>query len=231
MKLDIMRMGTKSSGFVYQKKVIKHGTHDQSTHNPHKGGGGGNQSSEYPTSKSHPELKDAISDYVVQYPKEVGHTIMNGTLREQQGYDNVTPEYRDDINSRITQMDKLVELSPALTENTTTFRGIGSGFAQELREKGIGAKYTDNGFTSVSLDKDVAGGFPSLPSGNIMEIVLPTGIKAINPSRFFTSGRIGDTELKREKELILGRGTNFEVLSIEDSPYGFGNLFKVGIKQ
>ena len=40
MKLDIMRMGTKSSGFVYQKKVTKHGTHDQSSHNPHKGGRG-----------------------------------------------------------------------------------------------------------------------------------------------------------------------------------------------
>ena len=40
MKLDIMRMGTKSSGFIYTKKLEKHGTHDQSTHNPHKGGRG-----------------------------------------------------------------------------------------------------------------------------------------------------------------------------------------------
>ena len=139
-------------------------------------------------------------------------------------------ENRKRLDEAIKSMDKLVELSPALNESTTTYRGIGVNFAKTLQEKGIGSTYQDNGFVSVSLDKQIAGGFPSRPTGNMMEIVLPKGTKAINPSRFFTSSKIGGTELKREKELILGRGTKFEILSIENSPMGVGNLFKVGIK-
>jgi hypothetical protein len=214
--------------------VEKHGTHNQSSHG-RKGGGSGSGSAglEYPTRKSNPELAAPLRDYVVEYPDGFGHSAINGRLRDRQDvlYSNLTPEAQGEFDESIESLDKLVELSPALTEPTTTYRGIGNNFAIELKEKGVGATYVDNGYTSVSLDRGIAGGFPSRPTGNIMEIVLPAGTKAINPSKFFTSGKIGNTELRREKELILGRGTTFEVLSIEDSPYGIGNLFKVGIKQ
>ena len=136
------------------------------------------------------------------------------------------------LNERVSELDKLVELSPALPEDTVVYRGIGGAFAMELEAKGVGATFTDAGFTSVSLDRSIARGFPSRPSGNVMEIVLPAGTKAINPSKFFTSGKIGGTELRQEKELILGRGTTFEILSIEDNPipFGLGSNFKIGIK-
>ena len=136
-----------------------------------------------------------------------------------------------ELDEAIESLDKLVELSPQLTEPTTAYRGIGTNFAMTFQGKGIGTTFQDNGFVSVSLDKKIAGGFPSRPTGNMMEIVLPKGIKAINPSKFWTSNKIEGTELRREKELILGRGTKFEILSIENSPMGVGNLFKVGIKQ
>lgn len=230
---------------VGYKPVLKHGDHDQSSHGSWATGqsSSSEETSKYPTKKSHPELAPILKDYIVEYPNAYGHLSINRHLREKKDIFNpyLQPSMNDERNKlyienqkrldeAIKSMDKLVELSPALTEPTTTYRGIGVNFAQTLLEKGIGSTYQDNGFVSVSLDKQIAGGFPSRPTGNMMEIVLPKGTKAINPSRFFTSSKIGGTELKREKEIILGRGTKFEILSIENSPMGVGNLFKVGIK-
>ena len=231
--------------FLDSEEVEKHGDHDQSSHGAWATGqsGSSEQTLEYPTKKSYPELAPILKDYIVEYPNAYGHLSINRDLREKK--DIFSPYLRPSMNDErnklyienrkrldeaIKSMDKLVELSPALNESTTTYRGVGVNFAKTLQEKGIGSTYQDNGFVSVSLDKQIAGGFPSRPTGNMMEIVLPKGTKAINPSRFFTSGKIGGTELKREKELILGRGTKFEILSIENSPMGVGNLFKVGIK-
>jgi hypothetical protein len=229
------------------KPVLKHGDHDQSSHGAWATGGGGssNQTSEYPTKQSNPELANILKDYIVEYPDAYGHLSINHKLREREGVlfnPSLQPSMNEERNKlflenqkkwdeAVKSLDKLVELSPALTEPTTTYRGIGNNFAKTLQEKGIGTTYQDNGFVSLTLDKKIAGGFPSRPTGNMMEIVLPKGTKAINPSRFFTSSKLGGTELKREKELILGRGTKFEILSIENSPMGVGNLFKVGIKQ
>jgi hypothetical protein len=209
--------------------VRKHGSHNQKTHGG-KGGGSdsGSAALEYPTKTSNPEMEYMLSDYVVEYPKEAGHKIINGTLRQQAGYDNVTPEFREDIQFRIGQMDKLVELSPPLSEQTKVFRGIGKPFAAELEAAGVGGSFTDKGFTSVSLDEQIAAGFPSVPTGNILEIMLPAGTKAVNPSKFFGRQKIvGNTDLRQEQELILGRGTTFDILEIIEQPYGIGKKFKV----
>jgi hypothetical protein len=224
--------------------VRKHGSHNQKTHG-NKGGGSdsGSAAVEYPTKASNPELAKPLRDYVVEYPDDFGHAVINKRLREgiqqrdtgnhRTGMPEMWPEQEEQLQQSIDSIDKLVELSPALPEGTVVYRGIGGAFAADLQAKGVGATFTDNGFTSVSLDRSIASGFPSQPSGNVLEIVLPKGTKAINPSKFFTSGKIGGTNLKREKELILGRGTTFEILSIEDNSdlYGVDKTFKVGIKQ
>lgn len=228
----LLKEGTVEEFF---EKMEKHGDHDQSEHgNWSKGGNGSSdKTSEYPTKKSNPELANILKDYIVEYPDNNGHQMINGRLRGTIDaiYTNLTPKAQKELDEAIESLDKLVELSPQLTEPTTAYRGIGTNFAMTLQGKGIGTTFQDNGFVSVSLDKKIAGGFPSRPTGNMMEIVLPKGIKAINPSKFWTSNKIEGTELRREKELILGRGTKFEILSIENSPMGVGNLFKVGIKQ
>ena len=68
-----------------------------------------------------------------------------------------------------------------------------------------------------------------MPTGNILEIMLPAGTKAVNPSKFF--GRqymVGNTDLRQEQELILGRGTTFDILEIVTQP--FGKKFRVEAK-
>jgi hypothetical protein len=229
--------GSFTEGATFKKRnvdlILKHGSHNQKTHGG-KGGGSGSSSAalEYPTRKSNPELAYPLKEYVVEYPEGLGHGAINGTLRSSKAIeDNLSPSAIVDFDNKVASLDRLVEISPALPEDTVVYRGIGGAFAMELDNKGVGATFTDNGFTSVSLDRSIARGFPSRPSGNVMEIVLPKGTKAINPSKFFTSGKIGGTELRREKELILGRGTTFEILSIEDNPNSLGSNYKIGIKQ
>jgi hypothetical protein len=101
-----------------------------------------------------------------------------------------------------------------------------------LEQVGVGGSFTDNGFTSVSLDKGIAGGFPSRPTGNLIEIALPAGTKAVNPSKFFTRNIVRNTNLKQEQELILGRGTTFDILEIVDNvELGVGKIIKVGVKK
>ena len=217
------------------ESVKKHGTHDQSSHG-RKGGGSGSGSAglEYPTQKSNPELVIPLRDYVAQYPDGFGHTAINRTLRERaKGTpDNLTPEAQKELNEAIGSLDRLVELSPSLAEQTTTYRGIGTDFARELEQVGVGGSFTDNGFTSVSLDKGIAGGFPSRPTGNLIEIALPAGTKAVNPSKFFTRNIVRNTNLKQEQELILGRGTTFDILEIVDNvELGVGKIIKVGVKK
>ena len=218
--------------------VEKHGSHNQKTHGG-KGGGSdsGSAALEYPTKKSNPEMEYMLSDYVVAYPTGMGHAYINSALRDpfddRTGTLGAKGRVNQALNERVAQMDRLVELSPPLPEDTQVYRGIGLAFAADLEAKGVGATFTDKGFTSVSLDKGVAAGFPSQPSGNVMDIVLPAGTKAVNPSKFFGRQKIvGNTDLRQEQELILGRGTTFEILSIEDNPnwYG-GKTFKMGIKQ
>jgi hypothetical protein len=232
--------GSFTEGATFKKRnvdlILKHGSHNQKTHGG-KGGGSGSGSAalEYPTRKSNPELAASLRDYVVQYPEGMGHSYINSVLRDPlrdtTGTLGAQGRMNEVLNERVSQLDRLVEISPALPEDTVVYRGIGAAFATDLQAKGVGATFTDNGFTSVSLDRGIARGFPDRPSGNVMEIVLPKGTKAINPSKFFTSGKIGGTELRREKELILGRGTTFEILSIEDNPFSLGSNYKIGIKQ
>ena len=66
----------------------------------------------------------------------------------------------------------------------------------------------------------------------MIEIVLPKGTKAIVPSRFFSERTVGTTDLVQEKELILGRGTTFEILEIVDNvETGVGKIIRVGVKK
>lgn len=213
--------------------IRKHGTHNQKTHG---GKGGGSDSGgaglQYPTQKSNPELTIPLRDYVAQYPDGFGHAAINATLRDREKRDNFIPEAQKEIDEAIGSLDKLVELSPPLPEQTTVYRGIGTDFARELETAGVGGSFTDNGFTSVSLDKGIAGGFPSRPTGNLIEIALPAGTKAVNPSKFFTRNVVGNTNLKQEQELILGRGTTFDILEIVDNvELGVGKIIRVGVKK
>jgi hypothetical protein len=191
--------------------VLKHGEHDQSSH-------GNWAEGQYPTKDSHPELKNSLSEYVSEYPKEIGYLSVNRHLRL--GENNFTEEAMGKVKKVISDLDKAVELSPRTTEPMTAYKGVHESLITQLEKLGVGGTFEDKGFTSVSPKKEVALGFPSFRSGNLIEIEMPSGVKAINPYKYFGRSSVNGTKLANEKELILGRGSSFEITGIEKTEYG-----------
>lgn len=191
--------------------VLKHQEHDQSSH-------GNWAEGQYPTKDSHPELKNSLKEYVSEYPKDIGYAGVNRHLRT--GESNYTPEAMGKVKKLISDLDKTVELSPRTVEPMTVYKGVHEKLASQLEKLGVGGTFEDKGFTSVSPKKDVALGFPSFQSGNLIEIDMPSGVKAINPYKYFGRSSVNGTRLANEKELILGRGSNFEITGIEKTEYG-----------
>jgi hypothetical protein len=192
--------------------VTKHGTHDQKTHGSWAGGGS------YPTKDSHPELKNSLKEYVSEYPKIIGYQAVNRYLRLDES--NLTDEAMSQTKKVISDLDKLVELSPSMSQPTTAYKGVHEKLIADLVKLGVGGTYQDKGFVSVSLKKDIALGFPSFRSGNLIEIDMPSEVKAINPYQYFGRSSVSNTKLAHEKELILGRGNTFEITGIENTEYG-----------
>jgi hypothetical protein len=189
----------------------KHQEHDQKTH-------GSWATGDYPTKDSHPELKNSLREYVSEYPKEVGYQAVNRHLRL--GESNFTDDAMSKVKKIISDLDKAVELSPRTIEPMMVYKGVHENLIVELSKLGVGGTFEDKGFTSVSPKKETALGFPSFRSGNLIEIELPRGVKAINPYKYFGRSAVRGTKLADEKELILGRGSNFEITGMEKTEYG-----------
>jgi hypothetical protein len=197
--------------WVIVTPVLKHEQHDQKTH-------GSWATGDYPTKDSHPELNSSLKEYVSEYPKEIGYAAVNSHLRL--GNNNFTDKAMSQVKKVISDMDKMVELSPPTSESMTVYKGVHERLITEIEKLGVGATFEDKGFTSVSPKKEVALGFPSFRSGNLIEIDMPSGVKAINPYKYFGRSSVNGTKLANEKELILGRGSDFEITAIEKTEYG-----------
>jgi hypothetical protein len=191
--------------------VLKHQEHDQKTH-------GAWATGDYPTKDSHPELNGSLKEYVSEYPKEIGYAAVNSHLRL--GNNNFTDKAMSQVKRVISDLDKAVELSPRTTEPITAYKGVHETLITQLEKLGVGGTFEDKGFTSVSPKKEVALGFPSFRSGNLIQIEMPSGVKAINPYKYFGRSSVSGTKLADEKELILGRGSSFEITGIEKTEYG-----------
>jgi hypothetical protein len=238
---------TDEDAIEFDEIIAKHGTHDQSTHGNWAKNRSAGDGTGHPTQTSHPEFRPILADYIAEYPQNIGHQWANHLLRlgeenylkERVGGDwfdlyshaagvdptehlaNQREGYKQDFAEVVeiaSKLDKLVSLSPPLTEDTTVYRGVSEDFAGELARMGVGGTFTDNGFVSTTLRKEIAMGFPSVPSGNLMQVEVPQGVRAIVPSKYFKSNIIRDTNLSKEKEIILGRGNTFEITKIEQEP-------------
>lgn len=102
-----------------------------------------------------------------------------------------------------SEFSKLVgdldESMKPLDREATLFRGFDQPYEELFgRPPKVGDVFKDEGFTSTSLEKKVAGDFSLEGQGLLIEIRSPSGIRAI-----ITPGP--------EAEVLLGRGTSFKV--------------------
>ena len=107
------------------------------------------------------------------------------------------------VQQDVSALDSLISSAPALTQDTTTFRGVGPGdFSNQLQQMQPGDSFTDKGFVSSSQSSTYADMFAQ--GGTKMEITIPEGTKALNVATFNPSYLTNN-----EQEMILARGTSF----------------------
>ena len=221
--------------------MFKHGTHDQSTHNPHKGGrgagGGGTSTRTFERGQDeqiHAALKDEQGAYidtlseeqlksVAGYQSEGTYEDINGFLRGEKG--PIAPEDEAIIGT----LDGVIE-GAGFQYNTTVYRGVSDTDGQ-FRELKVGDVIIERGFSSTSPNPAVAEAFANsaVIQGQpvVLEIDVPFGQPALASDvasmKLFGYDIIQDdpmmielTGFTRLNEVTLPRGLSMEVVSVTD---------------
>ena len=242
MKLDIMRMGTKSSGFVYIKKLEKHGTHDQSSHNPHKGGRGALAGG---TSRTSAEIKEkyadfelsnqvvfpslktevsAVEDYVAQGAK------INSVLRKGDPDEYLTDETK--VSDIAVKLDSAIEAAPPMP-NTAVWRVANVASVEGLK---VGDVVRDKGYASTTiadLTKPENGmmllTLNSVSSGRKTLLEINTGERG--KGLFIPAAKLPavgiDQTVDFEQEFLFPRNSRMEYLGIRDFPLSGGKTMDI----
>lgn len=141
-----------------------------------------------------PVSRDALETYTE------GSDTVNKYLRGQM------PEAGESVKRQVRGLDKL--MTPT-SEKTVVYRAIPKTLAQDLK---VGDVYTDKGYASTTWDKEYAPHV--LPNTDVLKVYVPEGTPALNISATNVANGLEDMHAY-ERELVLGRGTSFEVVSRE----------------
>jgi hypothetical protein len=143
--------------------------------------------------------KSAVNDYQNESYRNVNR-ILRG--QEVTGFGN-KEKIREEANKTIAGVDKAFTKAPRLKETTKVLRGVNEkDVASILSAKNpVGKTLTDKAYVSTTLRK---GGY-YLDRKVVMEITVPKGTKVLQP-------RGGN---RREREVLLNRGTKLKVTGVE----------------
>ena len=119
----------------------------------------------------------------------------------QGGFDS--PESKGWAKQQIEDMDAAIAKSRT-TEQLVTYRGLPASVVASVS---VGDVIRDKGFSSTSLDREVAEGFAER-DGAILRIIVPKGSKALYADPI--------VDLKQH-EVILPRGSGFKVARVSES--------------
>jgi hypothetical protein len=175
------------------------------------------------------ETRDDIEGYTGYEYYDVNQVLRNPSAP----FRATAVESKEAAREKARTINAAIDGAPALTEDTTLFRGINTrhtyptaktwGEAKDVTFLGVdfsqndsvvesqleslvGTKFSDNGIISVSSSRDVADGFGG-GRPLTMEIKVPAGKKAL-----YVSG-IGERE--QELEFLLPSKTKFRILSVD----------------
>jgi len=217
--------------------MFKHGTHDQSTHNPHKGGRSGGAVRTFTAGQDeeiHAAMKeeqgayiDTLSkeqlDSVAGYQSEGTYEDVNGYLRGEKG--PISPEDKAIIGT----LDGVIAGS-GMQYNTTVYRGVVDTDGQ-FKELKVGDTILEKGFSSTSPNPAVAEVFANSTNIDgqpvVLEIDVPFGQPALASDvasfKLFGYDIIQDDPMMIEmlgftrlNEVTLPRGLTMEVVKVTD---------------
>jgi len=92
----------------------------------------------------------------------------------------------------------------ALKDNVKVYRGVGRNVFPDSNM--AGKIFTDKGYVSTSLNKEIAKEFSRGKGSTVMEIVMPKGAKGL-PMEVIGKG------IRNEAEILLPRGSQFKIVS------------------
>jgi hypothetical protein len=200
MKADVITTTHKSLD-----KVLKY-NHNHGPGGKFAGGGGGGGGG------SGSELTPEEFQAVKSYGRE-DYAVLNSYLRNDPGkmpekYSNLTKN----IDSAISKQDPL----PA---DTVVYRGLSykGAFGNKKPNELIGSVIEDKGFMSTSMSKEVSDTFGS----TTLKITVPAGAKGLD-----MASNLGTVSSKIEKEILLPRGTRFQITSVNQDKGGFLGIGK-----
>jgi hypothetical protein len=144
------------------------------------------------------EELDAIATYIGD-----GYSQMNDVTR---GYDpGDDPFFREDIDTHVENLTNLIDRNPPLGTTALVYRGVYDSAGMKWSDLEVGSELIDRGFVSTTNSIPTARGF-----GNIqLEIELGEDTKLIDVSETVEGTRVP----VKESEIILQRGTKFEVVA------------------
>jgi ADP-ribose pyrophosphatase YjhB (NUDIX family) len=174
-------------------------------------------------------LRNEPKDYVDAIRRTHEETVLE---REKSGV-SVPDSYTDTLKSKdsttlevanaTTQLiDGIFDEAPSIERKMILFRGVTSNFGSKLEEYEIGETFTDFGFGSASISEETAKEFiypyrqhEDQRQGVIVEILTGEDTRAISPAAVMQSygAEIGDPE----KEILIDRGTTYQVVSKTDA--------------
>ena len=166
-------------------------------------------------------LKDAVSNPEDYYMKnQIPESPIYGFTEDenfalndysQSGYKSINSDMRNDVILHednqfiVDRINDAFDKVPGITEDATVYRGgnFTQGFIDNLQP---GAVFKDNAFVSTSLSEEIAR-VTSIKGNDkpvIMEILLPSGTKVIDPSQ--------GGQYAYELERLLRSGSEFTVI-------------------
>lgn len=161
------------------------------------------EENEWPSENLTLSQENAVSAYVNEdYP-------INETLRgegDSSGVDEVLT---------ISAIDGAISAQDPSTQDQILFRGVDSEIADQYGNLQPGDVFTDQGFISTTTGADTATLFTGEEAGGrVLEIQAPSGTQGLNVSTAVSSVSASSSG---ENEVLLARGSQFEVISHEGS--------------
>lgn len=158
------------------------------------------------TNAQYESSAEALDDY-----RGIDYVGINGGLRSG-NVDSFAQQ-------RIDGIDRAMAAS-RLKQDVLVYRGIrsphkvfGNSWLDSSSKAGL--TWTDNGYTSTTVDKRVTteAGFTDEHDSALMRIVVPRGVSAVRLSDMAPAGTAALSSISHEAELLLDRGLTFRVVA------------------
>ena len=212
--------------------MFKHGSHDQSRHNPHKGGNkevvleeGVGYSAKDKHIVRNPETDEG---YLEHYTGTASAPLNQWYRRRVWDENNEAFIKKEDVPAFQTEIDSFLNETSAPRE-MTLYRGVGQSGYEKFAPMKVGNSFVDKGYASTTTDPSQLWDFMSTKEGSrgaVLEITVPKGSRVLSVPKFFqgTSRAYSPAdEILNENEHILPRGTTFLITSIATTRASFNS--------